>query len=199
MIARGGRTFVCLSIAATALSLLFSLAASLGLAILTGFLVFVFRDPRRDAGDGIVSPADGKVREVNQERGLVSIYLALRNVHVTRAPLSGIVEKAVRSRGKHSPAFSSRTHENEKVEISMMTSVGQVSIVHMAGALARRIVPYVEEGQELAKAQRISLIRFGSRVDVFFPPGSVKLVATKGQRLRAGVTRIAEVRDESLE
>lgn len=193
MIAKGGRVFVALSAAAAAITFPFTLPAAAGFAGFTGFLMFVFRDPRRHPGAGIVAPADGKVREVDPEKGLVSIYLALRNVHVTRAPIEGTIEKVERSVGRHAPAFSKKTPNNERVEISMRTAVGDVSIVHMTGAIARRIVPYVERGECMVKAERLGLIRFGSRVDVFFPPGSVKLVAVKGQRLHAGVTPIAEV------
>ena len=193
MIAKGGRGFVALSAAATAVTFPFTWPAAAGFAGLTGFFMFVFRDPRRHPGDGIVAPADVRVREVDEQKGLVSIYLALRNVHVTRAPIEGTVEKVERSVGKHAPAFSKKTPNNERVEISMKTSVGDVSIIHMTGAIARRIVPYVESGESMSKAEKLGLIRFGSRVDVYFPPGSVKLVAVKGQRLHAGVTRIAEV------
>ena len=193
MIAKGGRGFVALSAAAAALAFPFTLIAATGFAGFTGFLMFVFRDPKRHPGDGIVAPADGKVREVDQDKGLVSIYLALRNVHVTRAPIEGTIDKVERSLGRHSPAFSKKTTKNERVEISMKTAVGNVSIIHMTGAIARRIVPYVESGESMVKAERLGLIRFGSRVDVYFPPGTVRLVAVKGQRLHAGVTPIAEV------
>ena len=199
MIARGGRAFVALSTMAAVVTLpflLYACAAFLGLAL---FLVFVFRDPNRKAGNGIVAAADGTVREIDREKGIVSTYLALRNVHVTRAPLAGQVEKKVRSLGKHSPAFSKNTARNEKVEISMKTAIGEIRIIQTAGALARRIVPYVVEGQELKKAERIGLIRFGSRVDVYLPPASVKIVVGIGQKLHAGTTCIAEVLDGKMD
>lgn len=199
MIARGGRGFVALSAAATAATLPLQILACGAFAGLTAFLLVVFRDPKRDAGEGVVAPADGRVREVDHEKGLVSIYLALRNVHVTRAPIEGVVEKAERFHGKHAPAFSKRTPHNEKLAISMKTGIGDVSIVHMTGAIARRIVPYVSEGQTLGKAEKLGLIRFGSRVDIYLPPASVKLVARKGQKLHAGETCIAEVRNGSAE
>jgi phosphatidylserine decarboxylase len=198
-IARGGRAFVALSTMGAVVTLpflLYACAAFLGLAL---FLVFVFRDPNRRVGDGIVAAADGTVREIDRERGMVSTYLALRNVHVTRAPLAGKVEKTVRSPGKHSPAFSKNTARNERVEISVKTAIGEIRIIQTAGALARRIVPYVVEGQEITKAERMSLIRFGSRVDVYLPPASVKIVVEAGQKLNAGTTCIAEVLDGKME
>lgn len=196
MIARGGRLFVFLSALATAALLPVYVYASVGFACLTGFLVFVFRDPPRRAGAGIVAPADGTVREVDLEKGLVSIYLALRNVHVTRAPLDGVVSKLVRHPGRHRPAFSTRSPDNERVEVTMDTPIGPVLITHMSGILARRIVPYISTGRPMAKADKLGLIRFGSRVDLVMPPGKVVIKAVVGQRLRAGVTCVAEVADD---
>lgn len=184
---------------ATTAALPLQLYAAAGLAVLTAFLVCVFRDPRRTIGDGIVSPADGTVREIDREKGLVSIYLALRNVSITRAPLEGVLENSLHTLGKHRPAFSKGTPDNERLEMSLMTRIGRVSIVEMTGAIARRIVPYVKQGQELGKGTKISLIRFGSRVDLYLPPSCVRIVVEKGQRLRAGVTCIAEVCDGSVE
>jgi phosphatidylserine decarboxylase len=196
MIARGGRVFVVLSAAAAAATCFFSVYACVGFAGLTVFLAFVFRDPSRAAGTGIVAPADGRVREVDHEKGLVSIYLALVNVHVTRAPIEGVVSKMVRYPGRHLPAFSARSPNNERVEVGMDTGIGGVTIMHMSGILARRIVPYVDRGRSLGKAERLGLIRFGSRVDLFMPPDRVRIKAQVGQRLRAGVTSIAEVVDD---
>ncbi|OGS43792.1 MAG: hypothetical protein A3K76_04740 [Euryarchaeota archaeon RBG_13_57_23] len=166
---------------------------------LTVFFAAVFRDPPRKIGSGIVSPADGTVREIDPEKGLVSIYLALRNVHVTRAPFDATIVKAVRVRGKHKPAFSKSTPSNERVEIDLRTTIGDMSIVQMTGAIARRIVLYVKEGQPLAKGEKLSLIRFGSRVDLRLPPEQVQILVQKGQKLYAGKTCIAEVRDGTLD
>lgn len=199
LIARGGRKFVGISAVASAASLPFFIPVSVAFLCLTVFFAAVFRDPPRKIGEGIVSPADGTVREVDHERGLVSIYLALRNVHVTRAPFDATVVKAVRIRGKHRPAFSKSTPSNERVEIDLSTSIGEISVTEMTGAIARRIVPYVSEGQPLLKGTKLSLIRFGSRVDLRLPPGQVRIVVQKGQRTFAGRTCIAEVRDGSLD
>lgn len=185
--------------AATAVAVPFSPYAAAALAGLTLFLAFVFRDPRRTIGEGVVSPADGTVREVDQGKGLVSIYLALRNVHVTRAPTEGIVQRKCRERGRHAPAFSSRTVHNERLEIQIGTGLGEISVIQMTGAIARRIVSYVSEGESLGKGQKLGLIRFGSRVDVFLPPTAFVITVRKGDKLRAGVTRIAEVCDGRVE
>ena len=187
------------SAAATLVSVPFNIYAAIAFASVTLFFAIVFRDPRRTIGDGVVAPADGTVREVDQAKGLVSTYLALRNVHVTRAPVDGVVQKKSRVHGKHSPAFSEKTIHNERLEIKLGTNLGDIAIVQMTGAIARRIVPYVDEGQSLGKGQKLGLIRFGSRVDVFMPPSSVRITIKKGDKLRAGVTRIAEVCDDPVE
>jgi phosphatidylserine decarboxylase len=199
LIAKGGRKFVGLGATASVLTLPFFIYVGLAFVILTLFLTCVFRDPRREIGKGIVAPADGTVREVNHENGLVSTYLALRNVHVTRAPFEGVVERTTYQHGRHLPAFTKSSINNERVEISVKTRIGDVSIVEMTGAIARRIVPYIKEGQSLDKGEKLSLIRFGSRVDLYLPPSSVRILVRKGQKLHAGVTCIAEARDGSME
>jgi phosphatidylserine decarboxylase len=199
VIAKGGRVFVALSATAAIAVLPLTAYATIALAVLTVIFIFVFRDPKRTIGDGIVAPADGRVRHVDEEKGLVSTYLALRNVHVTRAPIDGVITKKERTHGTHSPAFSKKTEHNERLELSLKTRLGDVSIVQMTGAIARRIVPYVDIGQSLGKGEKLSLIRFGSRVDLFLPPSSVKILVKKGDRLRGGVTMIAEVQDGRVE
>ena len=177
MIAKGGRTFVGLSALAIVASFPISLVASVAFAGLTTFLLLMFRDPGRKIGRGIVSPADGTVREIDEGRRLVSIYLALRNVHVTRAPAQGIVEAIKLSPGTHAPAFSRRTLGNERAELALSSDLGQITVVEITGAVARRIVLYVKAGQSLAKGQKLGLIRFGSRVDVTLPPSVTIAVA----------------------
>ncbi len=198
MIAKGGRTFVGLSAAATVISFPLSVYASIGFACLTAFLMAVFRDPGRAIGPGIVSPADGIVREVEVGKGLVSIYLALRNVHVTRAPAQGMISAVTLSPGTHAPAFSRKTLGNERAEVTLRSDHGEITVVEMTGAIARRIILYVKAGETLSKGQKLGLIRFGSRVDVFLPPSATITVAV-GDRVRAGVTTIAGVTDGSLE
>jgi len=199
MIAKGGRVFIVLSAAGAAASFPFVPAASAALAVLSVLFAIVFRDPRRDIAPGIVAPADGVVRDVDPSSGLVSTYLSLRNVHVTRAPIEGLVERRELRRGGHAPAFSRKTPANEKLEIVLRTAIGRVSVVQMTGAIARRIVPYVQEGQRVLKGDKLGLIRFGSRVDLHLPADRVAILVSKGDRLRAGSSRIAEVRDGGSE
>jgi phosphatidylserine decarboxylase len=199
MIARGGRAAVAVTALGAAAALLLNEYLAMGLAGFAVFLAVVFRDPKRTVGEGVVSPADGTVREVDEAAGYVSIYLALRNVHVTRAPMGGRVERAAHVMGRHSPAFTRRSVENERFEISISTDSGPASLVEMVGSIARRIVPYIRDGQMLRKGDRISLIRFGSRVDLRLPPSNTRITVKKGDRLRAGETKVAEVLHGRLE
>lgn len=193
MIAKGGRTAVALASFCVIPALVFDIYLAVAIAGLALFLAFVFRDPRRKVGQGIVSPADGTIREVDRENGYVSIYLGLRNVHVTRAPMDGTVQRAAHIMGRHSPAFMRRSEENERLEITLGTESGPATLVEMVGSLARRIVPYIKDGQVVRKGDKVSLIRFGSRVDLRLPHHRARILVRKGDRVRAGETSIAEV------
>ena len=197
MIARGGRGFVLICAVAAAAAYLLDYRVTIGLAAFGAFLAIMFRDPSRAPGPGVVAPADGVIREVDQATGLVSTYLALRNVHVTRNPVECKVISVVRSDGKHAPAYSTNSHVNERVEMRLRSVIGDLRLIEMTGAIARRIVPYVRGGERLHKGDRLSLIRFGSRVDLFLPPPA-HIVVAKGQKVKAGVTPIAEVSDADL-
>lgn len=163
------------------------------------FLVFLFalvffRDPERRPGDGIVSVADGRVLEADHERRKVVVFLGLRNVHVNRAPLDGRVSHMEYERGGHAPAYSPRAVDNERLETLLDTALGPVRVLQVAGILARRIVPYVIEGDRVKKGQRIGMIRFGSRVELTLPEGT-RLVVGRGEKVRAGETTVAVVDD----
>ncbi len=197
VIARGGRLFVLVCAAAAAAAYLADYRITIGLGAFAVFLGVMFRDPPREIGRAIVAPADGTVREVDPAKGLVSTYLALRNVHVTRCPVECTVTSVTRTEGPHSPAYANDSHVNERVELVLRSALGDFRLVEMTGAIARRIVPYVRGGERMSKGQRLSLIRFGSRVDLYLP-GPARIVVAKGQRMRAGQTVVAEVDDAHL-
>ena len=155
-----------------------------------------FRDPDRrpaDAGAAFVCAADGRVTLVERhgERWLVSTYLDLRDVHVTRSPCAATVRVRVRVDGGHVPAFRPAARGNERVHWDLDSPHGPVVLTQLAGVLARRIVPYAGVGSALAVGERVGLIRFGSRVDVLLPAG-VRPVVAVGDRVRAGLTTLAE-------
>ncbi|MBN1390479.1 MAG: phosphatidylserine decarboxylase [Candidatus Thermoplasmatota archaeon] len=164
--------------------------------VLGVILVLFFRDPDRDIGHGVVSPADGKVIKVEPRGGgwwFVSIFMNIHNVHVNRSPWKGRVLELIHRSGGHRPAFDKDSDHNEKVIIKLRTENGTWEVTQIAGAVARRIVPYVSTGQELAKGERFGLIRFGSRVDLLFRlPSGMRIIVEPGQKVRAGRTEIAE-------
>jgi phosphatidylserine decarboxylase len=169
-------------------------ALALSLAAATGATVAFFRDPDRDpASAQVLAPADGVVTAVDRRadgRVRVATYMSLRDVHVNRAPVAGVVRSQEHRPGAHVPAFDKDSERNERLRWTIDTALGEVELVQIAGTLARRIVPYVQPGEPIAQGQRIGLIRFGSRVDVVLPPGIEPAVAV-GDRLRAGQSRVA--------
>jgi phosphatidylserine decarboxylase len=163
--------------------------------LLSLFFMIFFRDPARTIGGGIVSPADGKVVDVNRGLNRVSIFMGVLNVHVNRAPLAGVVANVKHFPGSHVPAFNKDSDRNERVETRMRTRLGDVRIVQIAGIVARRIVPYIRPQMKLRKGQRIGLIRLGSRVDVYLPR-NVRITTEIGHKVYAGVSQIGEAKDE---
>jgi len=163
--------------------------------LLSLFLLVFFRDPARAIGSGIVSPADGKVMNIDRKMNKVSIFMRVQDVHVNRAPLAGVVVYVKHFKGSHVPAFNKDSERNERVEIKVKTRIGDLRIVQIAGILARRIVPYVKPRRILNKGQRIGIIRLGSRVDLYLPK-TVKIITEKGHRVYAGATQIGAVRHE---
>jgi phosphatidylserine decarboxylase len=152
-----------------------------------------FRDPPRSPTEsGVVSPADGRVSVVREDgaRLRVGVFMNVTDVHVNRAPVAGTVTEVEHSPGLHRPAFSKDSDRNEKVHIRLDTEEGETEVTLIAGAFARRIHPWVEAGDDLARGERLGHIAFGSRADVLFPPGVTRedLEVEKGDTVRAGET-----------
>ncbi len=167
----------------------------------TLFLISFFRDPERRPVAGpeiIVSPADGSVLSIGSAAEAppgagtrISIFMSVFNVHVNRSPVSGRVSDYAYSPGKKLAAFAEKaSHENEQNLITMEGSAGRIAFKQIAGAIARRIIFYPKPGDPVDRAQRIGIILFGSRVDLFVPDGADVLVK-KGQKVRAGLTGLA--------
>lgn len=162
-----------------------------------------FRDPERFPPDGdkiIISPADGKVISIGEaiESPLhpvgirVSIFMSPFNVHVNRSPVDGVITSFEHKNGKFLGAFKpAASRENEQTIIQMSTAHGAVAFKQISGFLARRIVFHPKPGDVLKCGDRVGMIRFGSRVDVFFPE-SVKVKVHLGQMVTAGETVIGE-------
>ncbi|MGP3932628.1 phosphatidylserine decarboxylase [Nonomuraea sp. KM88] len=167
--------------------------AAVPLGVLTGGMLWFFRDPDRTPGQGrILSPADGVVQSIDpwpDGRTRIAVFMSPLNVHVNRAPLAGNVTSVQHVPGGFLPAFNKDSDQNERVVWHFATALGDIEMVQIAGAVARRIVPYLSAGAKVTPGERIGLIRFGSRVDIYLPEGITPAVSV-GEKTVAGVTRI---------
>jgi phosphatidylserine decarboxylase len=165
------------------------------------FLLQFFRDPERTPEGGeetIVSPADGTVLSIGPApesppgaSRRISVFMSVFNCHVNRAPISGRLADYAYAPGRMMAAFHEKAStENEQNRISISSPRGEVFFKQIAGALARRIVFRPRIGDELSRGQRIGMIKFGSRVDLFVPDDAEILVA-RNDRVRAGRTPLA--------
>ena len=178
--------------------------------ILTLWCVYFFRDPPRvtPVREGlVVAPADGRVCRVGSAkppaelglgdapRPLVSIFMSVFDCHVNRSPTSGRIERIAYRAGAFLNAdLDKASEENERNCLVVATAGGErIGVVQIAGLVARRIVSFVREGATIGAGERIGMIRFGSRVDVYLPAGISPLVA-EGQTMLAGETVIADLK-----
>ena len=182
--------------------------------ILAAWCTYFFRDPKRFTPmdkDLVVSPTDGRVAKVaivvapkelglgEQSRRRVSIFMSVFDCHVNRSPVGGRVARIVYTPGKFLNAELDKASEgNERNGFVIETDHGPVGVVQIAGLVARRIVCFSHEGDELAAGERIGLIRFGSRLDVYLPVAANVLVA-EGQTAIAGETVIAHFGNAAAE
>ena len=169
--------------------------------LLLFFLLQFFRDPERSPEGGeesIVSPADGTVLSVGAapeappgaERR-ISIFMSVFNCHVNRSPIAGRLTSYTYTPGRKMAAFDEKASaENEQNRITVTGPRGAVTFKQIAGALARRIVFKPGLGAELARAERIGMIKFGSRVDLF-APDECEILVRRGDKVRAGASPLA--------
>jgi phosphatidylserine decarboxylase len=173
------------------------------LTVLALFTLWFFRDPERpvlDAPGVVVAPGDGRVLLVEEAEEptyiggrarKISIFLSVFDVHVQRAPVAGRVEHKVYQPGKFAVAWLDKASEdNERASVGISTPSGKVLVRQIAGIVARRIVTYPVEGQDVARGERIGIIRFGSRVDLFLPLDWA-VTCAPGDRVVGGMTVLA--------
>ena len=179
----------------------------------TAWCAYFFRDPRRTTPirEGlIIAPADGRVSqlalavpplELNMEKKpvpRVSIFMSVFDCHINRSPVSGHIDRIVYRHGTFISADLDKASENnERNAFIIGTASGPIVVVQIAGLIARRIVPFVREGQDVAAGERIGMIRFGSRVDIYLPEDTRPLVS-EGQTTIAGETVIADLRPAEI-
>ncbi|MFQ5889279.1 MAG: phosphatidylserine decarboxylase [Gemmatimonadota bacterium] len=179
--------------------------------LLTGFMLFFFRDPPRGgprAPDLVLAAGDGRVIRVDTVEEptylvgparRVAVFLSLFDVHVNRYPVGGVVEHRCERPGGYDPAFREAAGEgNAQLSVGIRTPAGcPVLVRQIAGLIARRIVNYATEGEAVEQGARMGLIRFGSRVEVFLPLSAEVLVAP-GARSTGGVTVLARLHGEKV-
>ena len=202
-----GYKFLAISILATFLALFFSKLIGAILLLITVWVYYFFRDPERFSINDdtfLVSPADGLITDISERSGpeelrlenvtytKVSIFMNVFNCHVNRIPTSGSIEEIYYKPGKFlNASLDKASEENERnyFKIKSNNNNEEIVIVQIAGLIARRIVCEVEQGQDLKQGDRIGMIRFGSRVDIYFK--NKKLLAKLGQNVVAGESLIA--------
>jgi phosphatidylserine decarboxylase len=178
--------------------------------VLTAWCAYFFRDPKRVTpvdDDLVISAADGKVSAIGpvappEELGLgtapmmrISVFMNVFSVHINRAPVRGKVTAIAYRPGKFLNAdLDKASSENERNGLIIESPHGPIGVVQVAGLVARRILCWSKQGDDLSVGERFGLIRFGSRVDLYLPDGSIPRVAI-GQIAVAGETIIADYRD----
>jgi len=148
------------------------------------FFIFFFRDVKRNIGNGIISPADGKILYANGNK--ISIFMSLFDMHINLMPYDGKIKSMKYYKGMHKPAYGN-VDKNERLEMEIESEIGEMKLVQIAGIFARRIVPYVREGDYVKKGYKIGIIRFGSRVELYLPK-NCEIIVKREQKIKAGET-----------
>ena len=201
---RAGVPFIAGALLAGVLLLALGLAAAAGaVAALAGFFAFFFRDPARDAPDRtgvVVAPADGRVVEAGPARAdiapagtwqQVSVFLSLMDVHVNRVPVGGKVTRVEHRAGRFLPAYrSAAAGENERCETWIDHEGRTIVCRQVVGVLARRVVCRLAPGMSVVAGQRLGVMKFGLRMDLFIP-ADVPLQVKVGDVVRGGETIVA--------
>jgi phosphatidylserine decarboxylase len=165
--------------------------------LLAAFCLNFFRDPDRTLPPGpvAVSPADGKIvsiKEMSPTQTRVSIFMNVFDVHVNRSPIAGVIREIKYKPGKFmNAAYDDAATENEQNVLTVEGDGTKVTFTQIAGLIARRIICYKNVGDTVKAGERIGLIKFGSRVDVFFGP-EWKLSVKPGERVTAGLSVLAQ-------
>jgi phosphatidylserine decarboxylase len=174
--------------------------AAVALVFLALFVFSFFRDPERvipSETGAVVSPGDGRVVVVTEEENAgrpgkrVSIFLAVWNVHVNRSPAAGTITKVEYRPGKFLAAMRERASvENEQNVFTLSTEAGEIVFKQIAGLIARRVISWKKAGEKVARGERIGLVRFGSRVDLWVPRDAEILVRV-GENVKGGSSVLA--------
>lgn len=213
---RDGHKFLLLAAIVTIVAFLLWSPLGILCALITAWIAYFFRDPERvtPQREGlIISAADGMVSSIetvrpppelgfpaDEERLRISVFLSIFDVHINRAPIAGRMKRSVYVPGSFVNAGSDKASEdNERRALVFEAHNGvEIGVTQIAGLIARRIVTFAKEGDSLGIGDRFGLIRFGSRVDVYLPPGHSALVSV-GQRAICGETVLADLQSSEPE
>lgn len=212
---RDGHKFVGIAALAALVGLVFAPALGWLLVLVTAFIAYFFRDPERvtPLRDGlVVAPGDGRISAIETvkppaEIGLgeaprqrISIFLSVFDVHIQRAPVAGRIKRLIYVAGAFvNAALDKASEDNERCTTLIEQADGtEIAVVQIAGLIARRIITFKPEGASLGIGERFGLIRFGSRVDLYLPPGHTSLVAV-GQLTIGGETVLADLKSSEPE
>jgi phosphatidylserine decarboxylase len=209
-LAKEGLIFVLPSLLLSLLFLFFHLyILSLIFILLFLFFIYFFRNPKRigqSIAAELIAPADGKVmgiEELSEEEFLkgraqrVSTFMGLADVHVNRAPCDGVVGRISHKPGRYGLAFKKDVdRENERNYILLEKENEKLLVVQIAGFLARRICCWVREKDTVRKGDPLGIIAFGSRVDIYIPPG-YEIMVQLGQKVKSGLTLLARKRGKT--
>ena len=207
LIAPGFQKYLVPPIATIILGVLFNLWYVVGLSTLfILFVIYFFRDPSRQPVQQnphiVLAPADGTIREISTDKETKSTLLRttmnLFNVHVTRAPISGLVTESGEQAGAHFPIFFQRAKtQNQRKHLMIKSSKLMVTLVFVAGFIARQIALYVQPSDIVTQGQRLGIIKLGSEVDlILHHPSKLKLLVKEGDKTQAGETVIGIFKDE---
>ena len=201
-----GYKFLAISILSSFIVLFLSKTLGFILILISVWVYYFFRDPERYSINNdsyLVSPADGLITNISEKSGpeelrlentsftRISVFMNVFNCHVNRVPSSGKIEEIFYKPGKFlNASLDKASEENERNYFKIrLTNGEEIIIVQIAGLIARRIVCEVEQGQSLKQGERIGMIRFGSRVDIYFK--NKKILAKLGQNVVAGESLLA--------
>lgn len=212
---RDGHKFIAIALALALVFFLLWPPLAWLFVIAALYIAYFFRDPDRvtPLREGlIIAPADGRISAIEsvrppaelglgpEQRVRISTFLSVIDVHITRAPVSGRIVRSIYVPGTFvNAALDKASEENERRAMIIEKTDGtEIAVVQIAGLVARRIVAFVHEGDSVGVGERLGLIRFGSRVDVYLPPGKTALVAV-GQLANGGETVLADLKSEEPE
>jgi len=183
----------------------YSTALSAIAMIFCAIILYFFRDPERiisTAGDYVLSPADGKVMEIEKvehddfigdDCAKVSIFLSPFDVHINRSPIEGRIKNITYVEGSKLPAFLKKATKNNERNIIEIEGKIRVVVTQIAGLLFRRIVLWKKEGDSVALGGRVGMIKFGSGTELTLPK-NVKILIKVGDKVKAGETRLGEIK-----